>query len=195
MTNIEIIQQITEEKGYITSKMIKEKNISSWFLTDMVKKGMLKRIGRGVYVSDKGVYDEYFDFQYRNSKAIYSFSNALYFHGLTDQIPSHLEVTVYQGYNAHRFEQNVIVHYVKKDIHQLGAIELISPSGNPIRVYDKERSLCDLVSSRQIVESEVFKKAFQSYFRNSDKDVNKLMSYATKLGIETEMFTLIEVLT
>lgn len=195
MTNIEIIQEITEEKGYITSKMIKEKNISSWFLTDMVKKGMLKRVGRGVYVSNKGVYDEYFDFQYRNSKAIYSFSNALYFHGLTDRIPSHLEVTVYQGYNAHRFEQNIIVHYVNKDIHQLGVIELISPNGNPIRVYDKERSLCDLVSSRQIVESKVFKKAFQSYFRKGDKDVNKLMSYATKLGIETEMFTLIEVLT
>ncbi len=194
MTNIEIIRHIAKEKGYITSKMAKEKNISSWFLTDMVNKSMLKRVGRGVYVTNEGVYDEYFIFQYRNNKAIYSFSNALYFHGLTDHIPSHLEVTVYQGYNAHRFDENVIVHYVNKDIHQLGIIQLISPNGNPIRVYDKERSLCDLVSSKKVVESEVFKKAFQSYFIGIDKNVKKLMSYSIKLGIETEMFTLIEVL-
>ena len=194
MTNIEIIQDIAKEKGYITSKIAKEKNISSWFLTDMVNKSMMKRVGSGVYVTSEGGYDEYFIFQYRNNKAIYSFSNALYFHDLTDNIPSHLEVTVYQGYNAHRFDENVIVHYVNKDIHQLGIIQLISPNGNPIRVYDKERSLCDLVSSKKVVESEVFKKAFQSYFIGIDKNVKKLMSYSIKLGIETEMFTLIEVL-
>lgn len=194
MTNIEIIQDMAKEKGYVTSKMVNEQNISSWFLSDMVNRGMLRRAGRGVYILNQGVYDEYFVFQYRNSKAIYSFSNALYFHDLTDQIPSHIEVTVYQGYNAHRFEDNVIVHYVNKDVYYLGMIEMISPYGNSIKVYDKERSLCDLVASRKIVESEVFKKAFQSYFKRSDTDVKKLMNYSSKLGIETEMFTLIEVL-
>lgn len=194
MTNIEIIQDMAKEKGYVTSKMVNEQNISSWFLSDMVNRGMLRRAGRGVYILNQGVYDEYFVFQYRNSKAIYSFSNALYFHDLTDQIPSQIEVTVYQGYNAHRFEDNVIVHYVNKDVYYLGMIEMISPYGNSIKVYDKERSLCDLVASRKIVESEVFKKTFQSYFKRSDTDVKKLMNYSSKLGIETEMFTLIEVL-
>ena len=65
---------------------------------------------------------------------------------------------------------------------------------NPIRVYDKKRTLCDLVVNKRIVESEVYKKAFQSYFRQSDKNVKKLLKYATEMGIETQMFTLVEVL-
>jgi len=194
MDNKEHILDIAKEKGYVTSELIKEQGIPSWFLTDMVNRGMLTRIARGIYITEQGVEDEYFIFQYRNKKAIYSYLNALYLHGLTDRIPSRLEVTVHQGYNTHRFDKSVTVHYVKKDNYELGITNTKSLYGNLIAVYDKERTLCDLVISKQIVESEVFKKAFQSYFKRDDKDIDKLMQYATKLGIETEMFTLIEVL-
>lgn len=194
MTNEEIIQEIVREKGYVSSKILKEKNIPSWYLSNMVRKDLLRRIDRGIYVNEKGIHDEYFFFQYLHTKSIYSYSNALYLQGLTDQIPTRLEVTVYQGYNTHRFDKNVIAHYVKKDVHNLGVIDILSPYGNSVNVYNKERTLCDLVSSKKIIESEVFKKAFQTYFQQMDKDVHKLMKYATKLGIESEMFTLIEVL-
>ncbi len=194
MTNKDLIKKIIDEKGYVTGTIIKEKGIDTWYLSDMVKKGILKRIGRGIYLGTKGVYDEYFVFQYQNEKAIFSYSNALYFHNLTDQIPHRLEVTVYQGYNAYRFNKNIRVHYVKKDFHNMGVIEIESPYGNPIKVYDKERTLCDLVISKKVIESDVFKQAFQEYFKQSNKDLNKLMKYARIMGIETEMFTLIEVL-
>lgn len=194
MSNMEKIMEKVRHRGYVTSKLVREEGIGSWYLSDMVRKGKLERVSRGVYVPKKGVYDEYFVFQYHHSKAIYSYSNALFLHGLTEEIPTHLEVSVYQGYNPHRFDDGVIVHYVKKAIHELGVIEMDSPFGNPIRVYDKERTLCDLVVSKRIVESEVYKKAFQSYFRQSDNNVKKLMKYATEMGIETEMFTLVEVL-
>jgi len=186
--------KIAKDKGYVTSELVKEKGIPSWYLTDLVKRGMLHRVDRGVYMTQPLGSDEYFIFQYRNKKAIYSYSNALYFHGHTDRIPSRLEVTVYQGYNTHRFDDEVSVHYVKREIYELGITKVKTIYGNSVNVYNMERTLCDLVKSKQIIESEVFKKAFQSYFKQEKKDVGKLMEYARKLDIETEMFTLIEVL-
>ena len=194
MTNEEKILKIVKEKGYITGDIVTEMGIDTWYLTSLVKKRKIQRISRGVYINSGGIYDEYFVFQYLHTKAIYSYSTALFLHELTDKIPFKLEVTVYQGYNTHRFPDNVIVHYVKKEIYELGTSKNISPYGNPIRIYDKERTLCDLVVSKKVVESEVFKKAFQEYFRQSYKNVNKLMKYAKEMNIETEMFTLIEVL-
>lgn len=194
MTNEEIILKIIKEKGYITGDIVKEMGIDTWYLSNLVEKGKIQRIGRGFYIDKEGTYDEYFVFQYQHSKAIYSYSTALFLHELTDSIPSQLEVTVYQGYNTHRFPNDVAVHYVKKDIYELGMIKQKSPYGNPIRMYDKERTLCDLVISKKVVESEVFKKAFQAYFRQPEKDVNKLMKYAKRMNIETEMFTFVEVL-
>jgi predicted transcriptional regulator of viral defense system len=194
MTNEEKIINIVKEKGYITSEIAKDKSIDTWYLSNLVEKGKIQRIGRGVYIDKDGVYDEYFVFQYHHSKAIYSYSTALFLQELTESIPTSFEVTVYQGYNTHRFSSDVTVHYVKKDIYELGIIEQKSPYGNPIRMYNKERTLCDLVVSKIVVESEMFKKAFQAYFKLPDRDVNKLMKYAKKMNIETEMFTLVEVL-
>lgn len=194
MTNEEIILEKIKEMGYITSNLVAEIGIDRWYLTSLVEKGKLQRVGRGIYIDMNGTYDEYQIFQYQNTKAIFSYATALYYHGLTDQIPSNLEVTVYQGYNTHRFPNNIFVHYVQKSIYELGIIEGKSIYGNPIQVYDKERTLCDLVVSKKVVESEVFKKAFQEYFKHPNKDVYKLMKYAKKLKIETEMFTLVEVL-
>lgn len=194
MTNVEKIRNIVAEKGYITGKLLKENGIETWYITNMVKKGILERISRGIYISNDGVYDERFVFQYNNTKAIYSYSNALYLHDLTDYIPTQLEVTVYQGYNTHRFKGDIYTHYVKKSIYNLGIMECRSVFGNKIKTYDKERTLCDLIINRRNMESEVFKMAFQKYFNSLDKNISKLMKYAKLMGIETDMFKIIEVM-
>lgn len=194
MTNEEKIKNIVAEKGYITGKLLKENGIETWYITNMVKKGILERISRGIYISNDGVYDERFVFQYNNTKAIYSYSNALYLHDLTDYIPAQLEVTVYQGYNTHRFNGNISTHYVKKAIYKLGIMECHSVFGNKIKTYDKERTLCDLLTNRRNMESEIFKMAFQKYFNRPDKNISKLMKYAKLMDIEIEMFEIIEVM-
>lgn len=194
MVNENLILEFVKKNGFITSKIVKEKGIDSWYLSNLVKLGKLYRVDKGIYIMEDGIYDEYFIFQYKHSKAIYSFSNALYFHDLSDTIPTHKEVTVYQGYNTHRFDNNVRVHYVKRNLYNLGVEEINSIYGNPIQVYDKERTICDLISQKNKMDSEVFKKAIQTYFKSDSKDTHKLMNYASKLGIEKEVFNIVEVL-
>ena len=194
MNNYEKIEKLISKKGVITTKEVEENSIPRWFLSEMVKQGKLKKISRGMYINETGIFDEYFIFQSRHKSAIFSYGNALYFHDLIDKIPSNIEVTVYQGYNAHRFDKRTITHYVKKEIHRLGITEIVSPYGNKINIYDIERCVCDLVKSRGVIESEVFKKAFQTYARREDKDINKLFRYAKAMGVESEMYNIMEVL-
>ena len=188
------IDDLVNINGIITTNQVEENGIPRWFLSEMVKQGKLKKISRGMYINKTGVYDEYYVFQSHHKSSIFSYSNALYFHDLTDKIPSKIEVTVYQGYNAHRFDKNTTTHYVKKEIHKLGVIEIESPYGNKINVYDIERCMCDLVKSRKVIESEVFKMAFQTYVRRVDKDMIKLFKYAKAMHIESDMYNIIEVL-
>ena len=194
MNNYEKIEELISKNGIVTTKEVEENSIPRWFLSEMVRQGKLEKVSRGIYINKDGVYDEYFVFQNHHRKAIFSYNNALFFHNLTEKIPSKIEVTVYQGYNTHRFDKNTIVHYVKKDIHKLGIKEIESPYGNRINVYDIERCMCDLVKSRKVIESEVFKKAFQTYARREEKDLLKLFRYAKAMGIESDMYDIMEVL-
>ena len=40
---------IKENNGIITAREIKSHNIDSWYLTDMIRKGELERVSRGIY--------------------------------------------------------------------------------------------------------------------------------------------------
>ena len=194
MNNYDKIRILLDEKGIITTQNVEKKGIPRWFLSKMVKQGELKKISRGIYTDEDGFYDEYFVFQNHHKSSVFSYENALYFHDLTDKIPSFIEVTVYQGYNVHRFPENTIVHYVKKEIHRLGVTTIKSPFGNLINVYNIERCICDLVKSRKFIESEVFKKALQAYMKREHKDLHKLFEYAKVMGIESDMYNIMEIL-
>lgn len=98
-TNIEILKSLLKKNGgYITRRQIDKNNISSWFLTDFVRKENLKKIDKGFYAKKDWMIDDYFVFQYKYPKYIYSFESALYLLELTDTLPPDFEVTGPKNY-------------------------------------------------------------------------------------------------
>ena len=161
----------------------------------MVRKGELERIGRGIYF-DNGFdnYDEMYFFQLQNKVCIYSYQTALYIHGLTERLKYINEVTVYQGYNPWRFKGMANVHQVKKEWYKIGVVEKNTDMGNPVNVYDMERTICDIVRDRKRQDPEIFSKAWKFYIKNSLKDIWRLRDYANIFGISERIESILEVL-
>ena len=90
---------------------------------------------------------------------------------------------MYKGYNPHRISGNVKVRYVTKAIYNLGITECKTVFGNTVKVYDLERTICDLVKNRNEIETELFSKTINKYVRNKNKDLNKLYEYSKKMKI------------
>lgn len=133
--------------------------------------------------------------QVRSSAVIYSGEMALFLHGLLDREFSEISVTVPSGYNAsHLKTDNVQVHYALKETYELGVCEVVSSSGNMVRVYDKERCICNLIMERKKVEMQNFQTAMKEYMSLKDKRTSGLIEYAKKLGIRDEVMKYVEVL-
>ena len=195
MTNYDKIKTIcANNKGIITASMVAKENIPSWYLTDMVKKDQLIRVSRGIYMMESGEQDDYYFFQMKNSRCIYSFSSALYLHGMTDRIPFTKEVTVYKGYNSSHIKDNTIIHHVDKSIYEMGITECNTVFGNTVKVYDKERTICDLIVNRKNIDVEVFSKALRNYGSDPERDYRKLRKYAKKMNISEKVDSILEVL-
>ena len=195
MTQYEEIYKICDENnGIVTASMVAENNIDSWYLSDMVEKGKLMRVSRGIYTTEGGDFDEYYFFQLKNKRCIYSYSSALFLHGMTDRIPFRKEVTVYKGYNSSHITDGTVIHHVSKELHELGVTECGTIFGNTVRTYDKERTICDLIAHRKSIDTEIFTKAIRSYANSSDKDYKKLRSYACKMTIGVKVDEILEVL-
>lgn len=193
----EIIQNIiTENNGYITGKELTERGISSIYLTRYVKKYNLKKVARGVYAVDEWIIDPYFVFQYTYHKFIFSFNSAIYLHGLGDILPNYLEVTGPINYRPFpKKKEDVFTHTdTVSESYNLGIIEVRTPLGNIVKVYDKEKTICDLIRNKDKVELEVYVKALNIYAKSKNKDVNKLMGYAKIMKIEDEVLNQMEVI-
>ena len=98
---------------------------------------------------------------------------------------------VYITFNYKIKEHNVF--YVDKDIYELGLTEVKTPMGNSVRVYDVERCICDIIRSKNRMDSEHIKHSVKEYIKRKDKDLVKLSNYAKKMGIKEEVMNYIEV--
>lgn len=188
-----IKEKLNKTSGVITSKELKNSNIPTIYLTRMVEKGELIRADRGIYIDSNGDYDEYYFFHNRCKVAVFSYVSALYLQGFTDIIPNEMEVTLYKGYNPHRISGNVRIHYVTKEIYDLGMTECQTMFGNTVKVYDLDRTICDFIKNRSEIETELFSKTINKYVRYGNKDLNKLYEYSKKMKIYEKVKEILEV--
>ena len=69
-----------------------------------------------------------------------------------------------------------------------------SMSGNMVKVYDRERCICDLISDRNKMEVQNFQIAMKTYMSGKGKKLSRLIKYAEKLGMRDEVMKYVEVL-
>lgn len=189
-----LLRYLEKNNGIITHQDCQKLDIPTVYLTRLEKKGTIFRVDQGIYLTPNGDYDEYYFFQYRFSKAIFSYVSALYLQGLTDEIPQYFEVTVARGYRFNNPPSNLNIHFVSKEYSTLGITSVETPMGNTVQVYDIERTLCDFIINREKIDSELFVKTLQLYADYPKKNTAKLYEYATEMHIIEETKRTLEVL-
>lgn len=184
-----------KQNGYVTSSQVTSLGIPRRLLTDAVESGELVQIARGLYALPDTWEDELFITQHRFARGVFSDETALYLHGLTDRAPFSLTMTFPRSYNTTAARKaGVICRTCADDLLDLGMREMVTPYGNPVRAYDAERALCDIVRGQAVVDSQVVVPAMRAYAASRDRDVVKLMEYARKLGVEAKVRGYMEVL-
>ena len=191
---IEIIESIMKiNNGYVTSKELSNLGIHRMYLNIMKEKGIIDKVGNGIYVDSSKIEDSYFVFNLELSNIVYSHMTALYFHGLSIKAPNEkYDITVPNNYFNYKIKEHN-VFYVNKDIYRLGLTEVKTPMGNNVRAYDVERCICDIIRSKSRMDFEHIKYSVKEYIKRKDKDLVKLSHYAKEMGIKEEVMNYIEV--
>ena len=196
MDNIEKIREMLEQNnGIITASQVTEANTPRHYLKKMLDMGLLVKVGRGIYIKPEMWEDEMYILQYRYSRGIFSHETALYIHGLTDRTPMKYTMTFPYGYHVHSLKQeNVKIKKSVEDLYELGLTCGVSPYGNPIRLYDAERTLCDIIKGYNSCDIQIVNQAMKQYARMSGKNITQLFDYAEKVRVKPKILNYMEVL-
>ena len=182
-----LIRKIKENNGIITTKEVINLGIHKDVLKELTIKKELEKITNGLYALPSENIDEYLYFSYRIPKGIFSHETAAYLQGLSTRIPLVYVMTVKIGDNVSRVKSardNIIFKYVKKDYYDIGKITITSPFGREISVYDKERTILDIIKDKERIDVQVFNEVIKSYFASKEKNLLKLSKYAIMMNME-----------
>lgn len=183
------------KNGYLTTKDVTNNNIPKVYLTKLVRNNTIERINRGVYIKSNDIPDEMVILQNKSKNAIYSNTTALFLHKLSNRLPIKYDISVLQSYKGSlQKEKNVNLFYVKKELLELGIKDYKLDSGYIIKVYDLERTICDIIKNKKKLDQELVNKAIRDYFYSNNRNTIKLYDYAKKLNIYEKVRNTFEVL-
>lgn len=181
--------------GVIETKVAEQHGISRAMLSKLCKEEKIYRIVKGQYILPDDLYDELFSISKRSNQIIFSHETALFLHGISDRTPFEHTVTAPSGcVPSVSVKSDCKVYYIKPELFELGKTVLQTPAGNLVNAYDLERTICDIVRSRNKMGTETFLAALKLYAASSKKDLNKLSAYAKKMRIANVLRRYLEVL-
>lgn len=186
---------IKKQNGTLLSSDLSKYNIPRTYLSMMVAEGKIERVSRGIYVLPDAIEDEMYVMQKRYPNLIFPHETALFLHDLSDRTPFEYSATVPSGYKVveminYRFK----IYYIKKDLHTLGVVGGKTSFRNTIKVYNIERTICDVLRSRNQMGIQIVSEALKRVIRNKSLDYILLMEYSGKFNVEKILNTYMEVL-
>lgn len=183
------IENLPKDKSLITYKQLSSKKISSRAIQKLMEEGVLYKVKRGVYEIPQSAESEPVMINRLVPEGAFCLKSALYFYGYIDRTPQAYEIAIDRDVN----KQKVLsINYPVKPIYVSSKMLDIGKTtkkygDSVITLYDKERTICDIVRYRNKLDQEVLAKALRAYAEDPEKNIKKLLEYAHKLRIEKKI--------
>jgi len=181
----------------ITFSDLKRLGLSAYNISLMVREGTLERIRRGLYRIPGKVDEmsEVLEVSRLVPQGILCLLSALSWHELTTHIPKEYYVAIPNKARKPALPEYppIQVFYFTSCRYSIGQTT-INVRGVPVRVYDKEKTICDLVYYRNRIGQDIVREALDKYISSKDRNIQKLMRYSEKLRVSAIMKKYLEVL-
>ncbi len=195
--DIQTAKQIFDaHNGIMKSKEIIENKIYNRFLKKLIDEGYVEKIKFGYYQwQDERAFSEATVIARLFPDAVICMESALQYYGYTDRTPSAWCLAVDKHSTKSRFNidyPSVKPHYIPDEQMTLG-VELVNIEDTELKIFNRERVICDCLRQENKMDVEVFNKAIQAYIKDPKKNVPRLMEYAKILRTENKVRKMIGV--
>ena len=187
MNDRKAIKRVFDENGEVVrTKVLRENGFYNQKLQKLMEDGVIERVRRGYYqYMDGDAYSEIPILVSLFPDGVLCMESALDYYCYTQRTPSAWQIAVDEKTTRTRFRisyPRVKPHFVASSKFAIGITE-VEIEGTKIRIYDRERTICDCLLHRNKMDAEVFNEAVQSYLKDEKRSTSVLAEYASKLRV------------
>lgn len=181
-----LIKEFKKHNGIMKTSELNTIGFNSRNILQFLKEEKIIKLKRGIYqLSDDIDTTEEIIIAKLFPAAVIYLESALLHYGYTDRIPYSWQIAVDKNSSKSQYKISYPVitpFYLEKKLMDVGVSEY-SINGIKIKIFDRERTICDILRYEKKIDKEVFNKAIQSYIKDNEKNINKLMEYAKILRV------------
>ena len=176
--------------GIMRTCELKEEGITYQQIQSLIEDGYVEKIKYGYYQwQDEKAFTDVFIISSLFPEAIICDVSAAMYYGYTDRVPDvwHIAVDNKSARNKYRMESAEIKpHFIDVNRLNVGVSEEII-DGVSVKIYDRERVICDCLRHVNTMDGEIFNTIIQRYVMDEAKNAARLMEYASRLGVEKKV--------
>ncbi len=162
----------------------------------LMESGIIEQVRRGYYqYSGEDSFSDISIITTLFPDAVLCMESALDYYGYMDRTPEAWHLAVDGKSTRTRFYIDYPIvkpHFIRSERYRAG-IEQVKIDGKAVKIYDRERTVCDLLLHRNKVDGEVFNLAIQRYIHDPEKVEARLMKYARLLHVEKKVWEVLGV--
>lgn len=183
-----IIDEIKRLGGFSQMKDFKEAGFHSREVKKSLAEGGIDKVGNGFYrIMDIDFFEDV-NFSFLTicriePKGIIALASALDYHELTTFTPAQI---YYAVPNSKRpvdiYYPPTRVFYFRERFYDIG-IEEINTKFGTIKIYNKEKTICDMFRYRNKLGEDLAYEGLKEYLKRKDFDIHRLMHFAEKCQV------------
>lgn len=156
-------------------------------IQQLINTGEIEQVRRGYYQRiDDNSYSEIALIVGLFPDAVLCMESALDYYGYTERTPAAWNLAVPDGSSRRRFRITwpvVKPHFIKQSKFSVGITD-VEIEGTKVKIYDRERTICDCLTHRNKMDAEVFNNAIQRYIADPKRCEAQLGKYAAMLRVQ-----------
>lgn len=191
------MKPVLDEKQFISTRELHDAGYSNYKIRQMVSNGILIGVNRKWYENPNysGEINDFYAVSVYAHQGIVCLISAAVYYGLSSERPNRIDIAVPRNvrvpespdWPAMKFYRMVEPRY------SLG-IEEVKEGQNSFRIYDKEKTVCDVIYHRNKLGFEPAMEVLKRYVQQPDRNINRLITYAKRLQVEATVKQYLEVL-
>ncbi|NLJ95759.1 MAG: hypothetical protein GX321_01285 [Clostridiales bacterium] len=177
--------------GVLKTSELKDIGISSRQINKLMEEGMISRIKKGFYESTEDPPKEEVIIARLFPKAVFFLESTFMYYGYTDRIPLAWQIAVDKHSKITQYDIDypiIETYYLEPKYINIG-VDIIQVDGVDIRIYDRDRTICDALRYEKKLEREVFINAIKYYLKDPKKNARRLFEYAVEFNITNKVQT------
>ncbi|WP_202709626.1 type IV toxin-antitoxin system AbiEi family antitoxin domain-containing protein [Sporosalibacterium faouarense] len=196
MINKDVLyNEFNRQGGVLKTSELEAIGFSNYKIKKLLEENIITKIKHGYYEISDNDYPEETIIARLFPQAVIFLESALMHYGYTDRMPSAWQIAVDRDSGTSKYNIGyplIEPFYLEPKLLEIG-INKIEIEGVTVKIFDRDRTLCDVLRHESKLEREVFSNAIQRYVKDQKKNVRKLFEYSEVFNIKNKVQTYIGV--